>query len=231
MIMMTVDELPKRFRALYRPGDPLPTWNDPHIVNTWGWPRRRREHFERYIEGEYLGSIDEVPDDDAPSLAPLEAFDHPNLKRRTSRTTEAQADRYATFWAGKSCAGLAHQYRIDGATFRRMIQRDGVLTEEEAATFRWALSGIWEHRTYTLVADWRLSIYELARLSATSFNGTLLAGWLNLWAHNPGKPIPEGDDLTNEERARHRGYIVTPIDVFDATTLRQVMIVHHEPEP
>ena len=150
MNMMTVDELPERFRALYRPGDPLPTWNDPHIVNTWGWPHYRREHFERYIHGEYLGAIDEVPDG-TPSLAPLDAFDHPNLKRRTSRTTEAQADRYATFWAAKSCAGLAHEYRIGGATFRRMIQRDGVLSRKEAFTFRWALSGTWTHRTYTLV--------------------------------------------------------------------------------
>ena len=80
MTMMTVEELPERLRALHRPGDPLPTWNDPHIVNTWGWPHYRREHFERYIRGEYLGAIDEVPDG-TPSLAPLEAFDHPNLKR------------------------------------------------------------------------------------------------------------------------------------------------------
>ena len=231
MTMMTIDELPERFRGLYRPGDPLPTWGDPHIVNTWGWSHYRRNHFERYIRGEYLGSIDEVPDEDAPTLAPLPAFDHPNLKRHTARTTEAHANRCATVIAAKSCAGLAHHYRIDGATFRRMIQQDGLLTEEEACTFLWALSGIRKHHTYTLVAHWRLSIYELARLSATSFDGTLLAGWLNLWANNPGKPIPEGDEFTDEERARHRGYVATPIDVFDATTLRQVMIVHHEPPP
>ena len=60
--MMTVDELPEQLRALHRPGDPLPTWHDPHEINTWGWPYHRRLHFDRYIRGEYLGGVDEIED-------------------------------------------------------------------------------------------------------------------------------------------------------------------------
>lgn len=229
--MMTADELPERFRGLYRAGDPLPTWGNPHIVNTWQWPRYRRKHFERYIRGEYLGCMEEIADDAAPTLEALPAFDHPRLKRLTDRTTERDADHWATITTAKACAGLNPDLRTTGLEFRRKIREDGVLTRREAYAFQWTLSAIRNEHRYTLVAKWRLSIYEIARLSATSFDGLLLAKWLNLWSANPDKPIPEGDDLTDEERARARGYIVTPIDVFDASTLRQIEIVHHRPDP
>ena len=228
--MMTVNELPEHLRALHRSGDPLPTWHNPHEINTWGWPHNRQIHFPRYIRGEYLGGIDEIEDDASRDLLPLERFDHPNLRRRTDRTTDEHADHWAHRVTAKACAGLRHDLRIPGTELRHAIRTGGRLTGKQRGAFRWTLSGIRPEETYTLVAKWRLSIHDLARVNVLSFDSKLgMSRWLNLWGANPDRPIPDGDDLTDEERARTRGYIVTPIEVFDAATVRQVVVLHYEP--
>ena len=228
--MMTVDELPEQLRALHRPGDPLPTWHDPHEINTWGWPYHRRLHFDRYIRGEYLGGVDEIEDDAPGELLPLKRFDHPNLRRRTERTTDKRANRWAHRITAKACAGLRHDLRVPGAELRQTIRNGGQLSRKQRGAYRWTLGGIRAQELFTLVANWRLSIHDLAQVNALSFNSELaMSVWLNLWGANPDRPIPEGDDLTEEERARTRGYIVTPIEVFDAATVRQVAVVHYEP--
>ena len=228
--MITVDELPAHLRALHRPGDPLPTWHNPHEINTWDWPYQRRLHFDRYIRGEYLGGVEEIDADTTGELLPLERFDHPNLRRLTSRTTEEQANRWARGITSKACAGLRHDLRVPGDELRHTIRNGGRLTAKQQGAYYWTLGGIREEELFTLVANWRLSIHDLARMTARSFDGKLgISRWLNLWGADPERPIPEGDDLTEEERARTRGYIVTPIEVFDATTVRQVVVVHYEP--
>ena len=62
----------------------------------------------------------------------------------------------------------------------------GRFTKIERATWYWTLGGIWSEHLYLLYARWRLSIFELARINAVEFDGTLaMSAWLNLWGVDP----------------------------------------------
>ena len=227
---MSLDELPQYRREVYRPGDPLPVPEYPVEINTWGWPQNRRHYFEQYLQGEYLGSIEDIPDDSSPDLLPLERFDDPRLRRQPTAATESEGIQWAMVNTAKACAGLRHDLRVPGPELRSAIRDSGRLTEKQAYAYRWTLSGIRPELRYTLVAYWGLGIYELARVSALSFSGHLrTTPWLNLWGQDPSKPIPERDGLTMEQRALARGFLATPIGVFDPETRRQIEVRHYEP--
>ena len=167
-------------------------------------------NFAFYIRGQFMGGIEDIPPGAPNRLLPLARFDHPELKRYTSEVTEERANYHAQCRINNSCAGLAHEYRMTGEALRAAI-RGASLTRHQALCLNWTLSGLRAWQTHDLWARWRLSIYELARMVETTFDGEhTLAAWLNLWGDNPGRPMPQRDGLTRFERARRRGYEIDP---------------------
>ena len=181
-------------------------------------PQARLWNLRPWLYGAYLGGIDEIPDDAPRELLGLEYFEHPQLKRYTERVDEAYADKVAGFVTGKACAGLRGEYKVSGPRLRQGIRR-GRFTTVERDAWHWTLGAIRSEHLYTLVADWRLSIWELARINAREYGGKLsMSAWLNLWAANPERPIPAGDGLTDDERALACGFRLTRDGVVDART-------------
>ena len=147
-----------------------------------------------YLYGAYLGSTDEVPDGAPKELLPLDRFNDPRLRRLTPHMTEEEADLRAKAITRKACAGRRRDITASGPALRRAI-RSGMFTDIERATFRWTLSGIWPEHRWTLVAWWRLSIWELARIVKREYEGHLsLSPWLNLWGADPSRPILSATD-------------------------------------
>ena len=188
------------------------------IVDPWTWPKARRNAVWSYVLGQYLGGTDEIPDGAPRKLLPLDRFDDLRLHRLTSYVTEDEADRRAGSMTRKGCAGRRREVTSTGPELRRAI-RAGTFTGIERETFEWTLSGIWPEHRWTLVAWWRLSIYELARINAREYDGKLaISAWLNLWGADPSRPLPDGDGLCRAERARRRGFEMKADRLCDATT-------------
>ena len=157
-------------------------------------------NFPFYIRGQFMGGIEDIPPGAPNRLLALARFDHPELKRYTSEVTEERANYHAQCTINNSCAGLAHEYRMTGEALRAAI-RGASLTRHQALCLNWTLSGLRAWQTHDLWGRWRLSIYELARMVETTFDGEhTLAAWLNLWGDNPGRPMPQKDGLTRFER-------------------------------
>ena len=95
----------------------------------------------------------------------------------------------------------------------------------QRGTWYWTLGGIWAEHLHELYAKWRLSIFELARINATEFDGKLaMSAWLNLWGADPMRPLPDGDGLGRRERARQRGFVVREEKLCDARTGEPVKV-------
>ena len=194
------------------------------IVDPWTMPEARRRSFWHWATGEYLGDIDEIADDAQRELLPLECFDNEQLRQRTSLVTEEEADRWATRMTRKACAGRHPEVTATGPQVRAGIKA-GKFTEMERGTWYWTLGGIWAEHLYLLYARWRLSIFELARINAVEFDGTLaMSAWLNLWGADPSRPLPDGDGLNRRERARQRGFVVREERLCDARTGQPVEV-------
>ena len=195
------------------------------IVNPWTMPRARRDVFWAWATGEYLGGLDEIADDAPRVLLPLDRFDHERLRQRTRFVTEEQAVRFANRVTRKTCAGRQPEFTATGPALRAAIMR-GRFTPIERATWYWVLGGIWSEHLYQLYSKWGLSIFELARINAAEFDGTLaMSAWLNLWGANPTRPLPDGaDGLNRKARACARGFVVRDAQLCDARTGEQVEV-------
>ena len=99
-------------------------------------------------------------------MLPLAPFDHPELKRCTSEVTEERANYHAQCRINNSCSGLAHEYRMTGEALRAAIHAAS-LTHHQALCLNWTMSGLRAWQTHGLWARWRLSIYQLARMSGS----------------------------------------------------------------
>ena len=188
------------------------------LVDPWTWPRARRAVFWSYVLGQYLGSIDEIRDDAPRELLPIDHFDDDRLKRHTALVTEEEADWRAASMAPKTRAGLEPAFGCTGPQLRRAI-RLGAFAPTERGIWKSTLGGICLAHRWLLYARWRLSIYELARITAAEFNGeSTLSAWLNLWAENSSRPLPDGDGINREVRARKRGFAMNGERLYDATT-------------
>jgi hypothetical protein len=174
--------------------------------------------FWSYVLGQYLGGIDEIHDDAPRELLPLDHFDDDRLKRHTTLVTEEEADLRAASMTRETRAGLKPAFGCTGRQLRRAI-RLGALAPTERGIWKSTLGGICLAHRWVLYARWRLSIYELARITAVEFNGeSTLSVWLNLWAENASRPLPDGDGLSREDRARRRGFAMKGDHLYDATT-------------
>ena len=162
--------------------------------------------FFRYTLGEFFGGVEDIPWEAPDQLLPLERFEHPNLHRKRSGVTEAQANAWAQGRIGKACAGLRRDLVCTAVEIRGAIQR-GAFTHREHSCFAWTLSGIPSWYIHEFYTQWRHSMYELARALTVLWEGNHpLSRWLNLWGENPERALPEPDGLADMERARHRGY-------------------------
>ena len=135
---------------------------------------RVRTPRRQYIEGQYLGSIDEIPDDASDELLPLKRFDDPRLRRRAKDATETEGLLWARINTAKACAGLRHQDRGPGRELRQVIRESGRMTRRQADAFRWTLSGFQSEMYFTLVAH---SVSELLVVEVT--DGDVLGTYCN----------------------------------------------------
>ena len=135
---------------------------------------RVRTPRRQYIEGQYLGSIDEIPDDASDELLPLKRFDDPRLRRRAKDATETEGLLWARINTAKACAGLRHQDRGPGRELRQVIRESGRMTRRQADAFRWTLSGFRSEMYFTLVAH---SVSELLVVEVT--DGDVLGTYCN----------------------------------------------------
>ena len=123
-------------------------------------------NFAFYIRGQFMGGIEDIPPGAPNRLLPLAPFDHPELKRCTSEVTEERANYHAQCRINNSCSGLAHEYRMTGEALRAAIHAAS-LTHHQALCLNWTMSGLRAWQTHGLWARWRLSIYQLARMSGS----------------------------------------------------------------
>ena len=152
--------------------------------------------FEFFRRGQFFGGAEDIADDASMTLLALARFDCEHLRARTNRRTEEQAEAAVARRIGKSCAGLAPQYRCKAAELRAAI-RKGELDERQRLCFDWTLSGMRSFEIHELYNKWRLSVWELARTVAQSYGGRhALSRWLNLWGMNRARALPDYDGLT-----------------------------------
>ena len=162
--------------------------------------------FEFFRRGQFFGGVEDIAEDAGTELLPLTRFDREHLRRTRGRRSEKEAEAALARRIGKSCAGLAPEYRCSAAELRAAI-REGTLDERQQRCFDWTLSGMRSFEIHELYNKWELSIWEIARTIARTYGGRhTLSRWLNLWGANPSRPLPDHDELTREERARERGY-------------------------
>ena len=162
--------------------------------------------FPWYVRGTFFGGMEDVEDDAAMELLPLARFNHPQLTKRATGANDADAERRIGLRIAKGCAGLNPQYRCTGAQLLRALRRQ-TLSTQETIGFNWTLSGMRTWQMHEVYSKWALSIYELAGIVHCNQNiEQCLNPWLNLWGHNPDRPLPQADALTRKERARERGY-------------------------
>lgn len=162
--------------------------------------------FEFFRRGQFFGGVEDIADDASTELLPLTRFDCEHLRRTRAQRSEKEAEAALARRIGRSCAGLAPEYRCSAAELRAAI-RTGTLDERQRRCFDWTLSGMRSFETHELYNKWELSIWEIARTIAYTYGGRhTLSRWLNLWGTSPSRPLPDYDGLTREERARERGY-------------------------
>ena len=162
--------------------------------------------FEFFRRGQFFGGVEDIADDASTELLPLTRFDYEHLRRTRGQRSEKEAEAALARRIGKSCAGLAPEYRCSAAELRVAI-RKGTLDERQRRCFDWTLSGMRSFETHELYNKWELSIWEIARTITHTYGGRhTLSRWLNLWGTNPSRSLPDHDGLTREERVRERGY-------------------------
>ena len=135
-------------------------------------------------------------------LLPLQRFDRSELRRLPDDLDWRDADLALGFLVKKHCAGMNPEIRPDTPEVRRAFH-DGAFSPRVHAALKWAFSGmpVWEFPG--LVGRSGLTVYEWARCFWTVFDGDIpaFAPWLNQWALDPGKPLPD----------RHCEYMRYPI--------------------
>lgn len=157
-----------------------------------------------YIRGEFFGGVEDIKEGASRRLLPLERFKHERLRRKRPGLGERAANANAAIRMGKSCAGLAQEYRTKAEELRTALA-GGRLGTRERVCFSWVLAGMRPYEIHELYNQWGLSIYTLARTIALSYRGHhALARWLNLWGEDPEWPLPEYDGLTRAQRAKNR---------------------------
>ena len=157
-----------------------------------------------FVRGEFFGGVEDIEEGASQTLLPLERFEQALLRRTPRGLDERAANANAEMRIAKSCAGLAHVYRIEAPQLRAAIAQ-GQLDRRAGMCLDWVLSGMRGCEIHELYNDWGLSIHALARTVARSYGGRhALARWLNLWGGDSVRALPERDGLSRRERARER---------------------------
>ena len=157
-----------------------------------------------FIRGVFFGGVEDIEEGASRTLLALECFERAGLRQSPRGLDERAANANAAMRIAKSCAGLAHAYRMEAPQLRAAIT-EGRLDRRGRICFDWVLSGIRGYEIHELYNAWGLSIHALARTLTRSYGGRhALARWLNLWGTDPGRPLPEHDGVSRAERARER---------------------------
>ena len=143
--------------------------------------------FEFFRRGQFFGGVEDIADDASTELLPLTRFDREHLRRTRGRRSEKEAEAALARRIGKSCAGLAPEYRCSAAELRAAI-REGTLDERQQRCFDWTLSGMRSFEIHELYNKWELSIWEIARTIARTYGA---ASYTESMAESLGRqPVP-----------------------------------------
>ena len=128
----------------------------------------------------------------AEGLYPPERFDHPNLRRLPASFSVERADAALGLLIAKGCAGLRQDLRSTPAALRAAIETMR-FPEREASCLRWLLPGLRAEMFRRLASASGITLHHLVRgLWAFWGSGSIAyAPWLNQWARNPDKPLPD----------------------------------------
>ena len=127
-------------------------------------------------------------------LEPIERFDRPALHTVRMGQPEWVPEDLMKMQLRKAMAGAPRSELIDAQRLRRALQRGRLgrkqrrCVDEMVASFR-----TWEmHLPFTA---WGFSIYELAQVVARTYGDRhCWSPWLNLWADDPERPLPAGNE-------------------------------------
>ena len=127
------------------------------------------------------------------NLYPPERFDHPNLRRLPRDFDRRRADDVLSGLIAKGCAGLRHDLRSAPEPVRAAFEA-GAFPHREGACLRWLLPGLRADQFRSLASASGIALRDLVRglWSLWGHGRVPHAPWLNQWARNPEKPIPDG---------------------------------------
>lgn len=129
-------------------------------------------------------------------LLPQDRFDDPRLHVRPQNVTRSIARWKLGSLLDKECAGLRRDLRTTERRLRRAF-RTGRFGRAERVSLEWMATGMRKRSFPTLHSLARLSMFEIARgMRVLGPEAAGWAGWLNWWAENPGRPMPEAKGRT-----------------------------------
>ena len=130
----------------------------------------------------------------AEALYPAKSFDLPQLRRLPDGFCERQALFTLGIVLSKSCAGLPERHRSTPEAVREAFL-SGRFGEREGTCLHWSLPGLRAQQFLALAGKCGIPLFHLVRgLWALYGHGQLPhAPWLNQWARNPNRSLPNGE--------------------------------------
>lgn len=130
----------------------------------------------------------------AESLHPPEAFDFPQLRKLPEGFSEPKALSCLDLLIAKSCAGLNGKFRSTPEAVRAAFL-SGRFGARERKCLHWSLPGLGAQDFLCLAGKSGIPLYHLVRglWALYGHGGVPHAAWLNQWARDPDRPLPDGN--------------------------------------